>query len=257
MAERTIADVARTCLVIDSRKLSALALDGPALRVRMDKQNTRLFPLRRLSRIHIMGALHDGFDALLHCAEQQIPVAFFTIKGKLRCQLYYPVFEHSVLSHWLDHMEFDPEAKQQYEEWLAHQTLYMLSTLGERRGAYELRRDLVEERLNGICRQMLGEKRYRDAQEWISGMLMAHLSQIIVGFGLQNQGRNKRRLQQDITPLCALWLLHHFAGECRESRAVHIDGFGMSAFYQRYAETLEYLVRRMLVQLSSRLESII
>lgn len=47
--------MAKSCLVIDSRKAEKISLDGPALKVRMQSQSSRLFPLRRLSRIHILG----------------------------------------------------------------------------------------------------------------------------------------------------------------------------------------------------------
>ncbi len=85
---------AKTCLVIDAEKTSHIMLDGPALKITMHLQSARLFPLRRIARIHVIGSVENSFETMVSCAERQIPVAFFTKQGKLRCQLYYPVFEN-------------------------------------------------------------------------------------------------------------------------------------------------------------------
>lgn len=249
-------ELAKTCLVIDSRKAEKVSLDGPALRIRMQAQSARLFPLRRLSRIHILGELGSGFDALVHCAEHQIPVAFFTVSGKLRCQLYFPVFENSILSHWLEHVEFDIAAQQHYEEWLLHQSLHLLSLMGCTQGARELRIQLTAEKLNHICKKQLGDKHYQLAMEWLSGMLNVHFSQIIVNHGLSNQSRGKRKLMEDLIPLYTLWLRYLLADRVLRKQFT-INGYTMSNFYQEKADLLEYTARRMLTQLSTRLESII
>lgn len=83
-----MSDVALTSLVIDSRKLARMGMDGPALKVTMRGRSAILFPLRRLCRIHILGTPESGMDALLFCAEQRVPVAFFHFNGRLRCRLH-------------------------------------------------------------------------------------------------------------------------------------------------------------------------
>ncbi|MBC6907360.1 hypothetical protein DWB84_18135 [Saccharophagus sp. K07] len=249
-------DIAKTCLVIDSRKTEQIRLDGPALRIRMQQQSSRLFPLRRLSRIHIVGELQQGFDALIYCAEHQIPVAFFTLNGKLRCQLYFPVLENSLISHWLEHVEFDQQAQQEYDDWLKHQTLHLLACMGYRTGSIERRLQSILNQLHHACKKELGEKLYRQAMDWLEGMANAQLSQIITNLGLANQSRGKRKLMEDITPLYQLWLHHHLAKQLQKTQ-LNINGYTMSAFYQAQADELEYFTRRMLAQLTTRLESII
>lgn len=249
-------DIAGTCLVIDSRRLDQLSLDGPALKVRLHAQSARLFPLRRLSRIHVVGAITDGLEPLLHCAEHQIPVAFFTLTGKLRCQLYFPINENSLISHWLDHVDFDVEAKQIYEEWLLHQTLHMLSMVGHTVGNRESRYKLVNESLRSICKRFLGSKDFQSAMDWLNGILAVHLSQLIVDYGLSNQSRGKRRLMQDISPVCELWLVNILATKAGKHR-IKITAQTMSDFYQQQSGQIEYTARRMLTQLVSSLESII
>jgi hypothetical protein len=248
----------RTCLVIDTARLQQLDIDGPALRLSIQDQGRRLFPLRRLARIHVMGELHCGFDALLHCAEQQIPVAFFSLQGKLRCQLYYPVFENGVLAHWLEHIEFDVQAQHMYSEWLHLQQLHVLGQIGCRDGAREYRMKIAEERLHALFNKHWNHRRLLEAREWLIGMLTAHLSQLIVKHGLENQSRGKRKLLEDMLPACELWLLYLLAVAVVEhKKPPSVDARGMSHFYQHHAESIEYMVRRMLSQLVNQLESII
>jgi len=251
-----MSDIAPTSLVIDARKLDQLTLDGPALRVRMRLKSAMLFPLRRLSRIHVIGAISEGLDALLHCAEQQIPVAFFTVNGRLRCQLYYPMYENSLLSHWIEHVDFDIQAREVYDDWLQHQMLHELARIGANQGAREQRHQLVKETLRHLCKEKLGSHEFQSAQAWLEGMMIVQLSQLIVDFGLANQSRGKRRLLADISPVGELWLLYFLALAVQRSK-VTVNSKTMTELYHQNSSQIDYTVRKMLTQLASRLESII
>lgn len=246
----------KTCLVLDARKLEHLRLDGPALRVTLCEQSSLLFPLRRLDRIHIIGHLHEGLDALVTCAERQIPIAFFSATGKLRCQLYYPVVEHTQLSHWLEHIEFDVEASEQYSEWLNNQQAYFLSTLRAVAGSQRTRLQCLQEKVHHTGKKVLGERQYQLAQEWLEGICTTQLSQLIVNQGFANNSRGKQKLMNDLLPLFRLWLGYQLAVQL-ERGAMVINAKTMSGFYQAQADALGYMARRMLAQLASRLEAII
>lgn len=248
----------RSCLVLDASKLEQLTVDGPALRIGLREQASRLFPLRRLARIHVIGDIDAGFCALLHCAEQQIPVAFFSTHGKLRCQLYYPVFENGILSHWLEHIEFDPKLRQLYNEWLQLQMLHVLGEIGCRDGNSTNRLEIAEQRMLTLIHHHWSRGHLREARDWLQGILTSHLSQLIVQHGLSNQTRAKRRLLEDLLPTCELWLLYFLTVAVVENRKPPAaDAQGMSRFYQQHAERIEYQVQRMLMQLVSKLEAII
>jgi hypothetical protein len=249
-------DITKTCLVLDARKLERLRMDGPALRVTMREQSSLLFPLRRLDRIHIIGNLHEGLDALVTCAERQIPIAFFSATGKLRCQLYYPVVEHTQLSHWLEHIEFDVEASEQYSEWLNNQQAYFLSTLTPVASHQRMRLQCLQETIHHLGRKVLGERQYHLAQEWLEGICITQLSQLIVNHGFANNSRGKQRLMDDLLPLFCLWLGYQLATQL-ERDSMAINGKTMSGFYQSQSDALAYMGRRMLAQLASRLEAII
>ena len=250
-------DSATTCLVIDARRLHAIRIDGPALKVTMKSQSSRLFPLRRLSRVHVIGTANMGLEPFLHCAERQVPVAFFTVKGKLRCQLYFPVIANTLLSHWFEHVEFDCDIKQLYERWLEGQTRHILAQLNVPRGCPENASAQLAQQMRKLGRKSLGSDRWDSAMDWLAGMLVVQLSQVVVEYGLANQSRGKRKLLDDIGPVFSLWLTARFVSRIAPYKRRAIDGVSMSAFYQEQSQGIDYMIRRMLIQLITRLESIV
>lgn len=251
-----MSEVAPTSLVIDSRKLLRMGIDGPALKVTMLNKSPVLFPLRRLCRIHIMGTPSSGMDALLYCAEQQIPVAFFQINGRLRCTLQSAEKSSGLVDHWFEHVDFDPQIAQLYDEWVLHQGLHAMSQLGVNAGACESRRQLLYETLRGFCKQGLGKDNFKVALEWLDGLLHFHLNHVIEEFGFsQQRGRNK--LLNDMKPICELWLLYELAKQLSKNKKYVVNGQSMTCFYQQQSIQIEFSARSMLTQLANKLESII
>lgn len=251
-----MSEVAPTSLVIDARKLQRLSMDGPALKVTMRGRSPMLFPLRRLLRIHIIGRMQQGMDTLLHCAEQQVPVAFFHLNGRLRCRLQPAAGAPSLIDHWFEHVEFDPEVRQLYEDWVLNQKLYALSRLGINSGVREKRGELVYQTLRGYCRRRLGRETLKDALEWLDGLVFFHLENLLAEYGFGYQ-RSQQKLQQDIKPLCDFWLLYALAARLQQSAVFDVTPRSMTAFYQQQAIELEGQLRRMLTQLVNRLEEVV
>ncbi|MDF1589022.1 MAG: CRISPR-associated endonuclease Cas1 [Gammaproteobacteria bacterium] len=245
-----------TSLVIDTRKLAQLGMDGPALKVVMKMKSPVLFPLRRLLRIHIIGTPQSGMDALLFCAQQRIPVAFFHADGRLRCRLQAPASDTALVDHWFEHVEFDPEVKQIYADWLLHQGLYALSIMGFHLGAYQTRHKLVYEALRSFCTESLGKQDFRTALDWLDGLLHFQLEQVIAEIGFSQQ-RGQNKLLNDIKPLAQLWLLHGLANHLQRKPHFAITSQTMITFYQTQTSLIEYSTRRMLIQLTTRLEAIV
>lgn len=249
-------DIALTSLMIDSRKLLHMGMDGPALKVIMRGRSKVLFPLRRLCRIHILGTPNSGMEALLFCAEQQIPVAFFHLNGRLRSRLLPAAGAGGLIDHWFEHVEFDPQIRQLYDDWVQYQGLHSLSLLGISGGACESRKKLLYEALRGYCRQQLGRKNMKTALEWLDGLLRFHLEQVIETFGfIQERGRLK--LLADIKPICDLCLLHALALHLQQHTGFCVTARQMTAFYQQQAVQVEFSSRRMLMQLVNKLEAVV
>ncbi len=251
-----MSDVALTSLVIDSRKLNRLRMDGPALKVTMRERSPVLFPLRRLCRIHILGTPENGMAALLFCAEQQVPVAFFDFNGRLRCRLHPAAGASALVDHWFEHVEFDPQINQLYEDWVLHQGLYAMSQLGINTGACQSRRQLLYEALRGVCRRQLGKEQLKAALEWLDGLARFHLDHLIESFGFSQQ-RGRQKLLEDMVPLLELRLLYALATTLQKHAVFTVTPQSMTTFYQRQADGIEFASRRMLTQLVARLEAVV
>ncbi len=251
-----MSDVALTSLVIDSRKLHYMGMDGPALKIVMRGRSSVLFPLRRLCRIHILGIPGCGIEALLFCAERQVPVAFFDFNGRLRCRLNPPGGTPSLIDHWFEHVEFDPQISQLYDDWVLHQKLHAISRLGVVGGACEARRKLLYEALRGFCRKQLGKDQFKLALEWLEGLLNFHLEQLIEEYGFIQQ-RGRLKLLSDIKPICYMQLLYAFAGRLQQCASFSVNARNMASFYEQHSAELEFSSRRMLTQLVSRLEMVV
>ena len=249
-------DIALTSLVIDSRKLLRMSMDGPALKVVMDRRSPVLFPLRRLRRIHILGTPGCGMDAMLFCAEQQVPVAFFHYNGRLRCRLHPAAGAPGLVDHWFEHVEFDPQVRQLYGDWVLHQELHAMSCLGVKTGARESRKQLLYETLRGFCHRQLGQENLKAALEWLDGLLLFHLEQVVEEFGFVQQ-RGRQKLLADMKPICDLWLLYALAARLEQRGRFNITAQNMTAFYQQQANELEFSARRMLTQLVNKLEAVV
>lgn len=246
-----------TSLVIDSRNLERLVMDGPALKITMKFRSPIFFPLRRLSRIHIIGIPDCDMTTLLLCAEQSIPVAFFHTTGRLRCKLQPPYDTPANIDHWIEHIEFDPEAQGIYMEWQTNQALHVLSNLGFNIGACENRRKLVNESLRRICKNQMGKSQFNTALDWIDGLLQFHLEQLIEFTGLVHNSKTKKRLVFDIKSICESLLLHGLVEHIGIRREFFVSAKTMTDFYQCYSDHIEKTVKRMLSQLISRLEAIV
>ena len=243
-------------LVIDTSKLQQMSIDGPTLKIVMQRSSPKLFPLRRLIRIHILGIPEIGMSALIYCAERQIFVAFFDTSGKFKCRLLPAAGLSSFVDHWFEHVEFDKKVNQLYGEWLLHQEMHILSKLGVNTGANVHRKNLVYETLRGFCRQKLGRAGLKSALEWLDGFLCFHLDQVIEGFGFI-QERSRLKLLQDIKPIITIILLYSLAGRLQQVNTLEISAKNMTELYQNQAERIEFATRRMLTLLVNRLESIV
>lgn len=246
----------RTALVIDAHKLAKLCMDGPALKVTMQYRSPLLFPLRRVARIHIIGTPDIGMDTLMHCAEQQVPVAFFNAHGRLRCRLLPPANENARIGHWLEHIEFDPEAQGIYREWQLNQALHSMAKFGFNIGARGSRLKLVDDTLRHLCRQKMDKKDFLAAIDWFDGMLQFQLEQMLDTIGLSQNPCVKTRLLADIKPICQIPLLHGLACRVNNGKEFRVTPQTMTALYQRQSDQIEHSVSRMLSQLATSMEAI-
>ncbi len=105
-------------------------LDISALRVQREDESPRFFPLRRLSRVIVSGAVSFDTEALLALADYGIPVSFLDRKGTVRARLVGEIrLEGGLAQTWVDFLE-RPDSSQEYENWRrSHERRAAVSTL--------------------------------------------------------------------------------------------------------------------------------
>jgi prepilin-type processing-associated H-X9-DG protein len=77
----------KTRLMLEGQRVERLFIDGPSLVIGMKATALSRLPLRRLRSVMVVGTLTDGFAALLHCAEKQIPILFCDGHSKIKTQI--------------------------------------------------------------------------------------------------------------------------------------------------------------------------
>lgn len=244
----------KSTLVVDATRLIRLAVDGPALRVRIQGCSDMLFPFRRILRVQVIGVPRSGFDALIACAERRIPVAFFDGCGRYRCRLGPPAIDPTGVDARLEQIEYDCCSRAVYEEWKRNQSAHLLSLLGVGDPAARRAPDRVRKSLFSTLRQQLIQKDLEEAQNWIQGMLTFHLEQALDAVGPVTHMRIRSRLIQDLSERLVLIPLIDLAATSTPSRAQMADARAATHLYRRTARVVEHHAIRMLFQLIELLD---
>ena len=247
---------ASVSLVIDTRQLDRICIDGPALRVKMRHKSSQWFPLRRLSRLHFIGINQVQLSLVLLCAEQNIPVAFFKHNGQLRSKMMPPRGERALIDHWFEHLQFDDEFRVIYRDWKQFQQQHLLASLAidAQHGGVKIK--VINDSLRRFCQRRLGKQHYQVAKDWLIGLLGFQVQQVIQRFGIY-QPMACETLTNDLVNICEPWLLQQFATKLGCSRKFEVTPKYMSGFYQLITDRLENQLERMLFQLVNSLEAVI
>ena len=175
-------------LYLDGRQPLRVSRDGPALRVRAQASADRLFPLHRLRRIVVSGRVEWCTDALLVCADANIPISFLASEGRLRARLLAPGAGSSViaLGDALEMMLGAPDGRQGYLDWVsgcAHQARLQLVHSADR-GAWPTQPAVIRRMLFERARFYVRAPDLRRFDRRLNALLNAHLSQLLVSAGV-------------------------------------------------------------------------
>jgi len=95
-----------------------VGLDGPALRISQPDRAERLYPLRRIGRVHTNQRVDWEQDALLACAEAGIPVLFLDDDGRILARLLGRPGQRDELRGRLIEFLLRPEAAGMLRHWM-------------------------------------------------------------------------------------------------------------------------------------------
>jgi len=110
-------------LYLKGENATRILRDGPALRIQSRHQSDRIVAYRRLLRIPCFGQVQWHSDALLGCANYQVPVLFCRQNGQLRAALHgvQANQNHLDLSQALENCLQSVEGAETLKRWLVRQ----------------------------------------------------------------------------------------------------------------------------------------
>ncbi len=182
------AEPAAKTLYLDGCQPLRVLRDGPALRVRAPASADRLFPLRRIRRIVVSGRVEWCADALLVCADANIPISFLANKGKLRARLVAPGPGSSIiaLGEALEMMLDEPGGRQRYLDWVsgcAHQARLQLVHSADR-GVWPTQPAVMRRMLFERACHYVRAPDLRRFDQQLNALLNAHLCQLLGSAGV-------------------------------------------------------------------------
>jgi hypothetical protein len=161
----------------------AVELDGPALRVSQTESADRLFPLERLSRVVASGEVAWSTEALLACADHDIPVSFLRRDGVLRARVLGrprgrpPVELHEALEALLE----DPGGAGRLQDWLAAQSTRARLALARRLHGAPIGADghALREHLRAQARRYAPEEGLRLLDARLAALLATDVARLL------------------------------------------------------------------------------
>jgi hypothetical protein len=159
----------------------AVRLDGPALAV-FGEQAPQSFPLSRLSRIIVSGAVEFETQALLECAEHGVPVTFLAPDGTPRAHFDGRRSRGNDLRQLLLDLVDRPDWFERYADWRA--AVERRAILAALRGSCVALDDLrfpaiVRSRLDRLAESLAGMRAAVDVARRFEGLLEAHVVSVL------------------------------------------------------------------------------
>ncbi len=187
MGNQPVEPVAKT-LYLDGRQPLRILRDGPALRVRASASADRLFPLYRLRRVVVSGRVEWCTDALLACADANIPISFLASEGRLRARLLAPAARSLVIAFddALEMMLDTSDGRQGYLDWVsgcAHQARLQLVHSADR-GLWPTQPAVMRRMLFARASHYVRAPDLRRFDRRLNALLNAHLSQLLGSSGV-------------------------------------------------------------------------
>lgn len=194
-------------LILDGPRIDYLRLDDVSLRVKARQVAECRVPLRNLLRVHCHRDPAGGFDVLLDLASRHIPVTFFDHRGRVRGQLYHPQPEQTALALWLEDCYGESPFQTLLDDWLTAQQMALFATLDIHQGPLVERHAFL---MAELAHFLSAHPERRDdlltAREQLNGLLEAHLSEMLLAFGLPPGGSARGRLYRDLRDMLDFWL---------------------------------------------------
>lgn len=179
-----------------------VGLDGPALRISRPDTAERLFPLRRIARVHTSPRVDWEQAALLACARTGIPVLFIDDDGQVIARLLGRPGERDELRNRLVELLLRPEGTGMLRYWMNRNRQRAARWAAIKLGRHPVTESAAEIRrwVNRTADRWAGAQTAQQTRQWLRGLaygwMEAHLADL--GFA-----RSTELGQAGLPPLAA------------------------------------------------------
>lgn len=237
-------------LYLDACEGMTVLLDEPALRVTMPAKADRLFPLQRISRVVVSGAVNWQMDALLACAEQGITVVFLGQDGCVRGRWLGQSGERQALLQRLADLMARADGGSRYADWRL-----AMRRMAVRSAARRLRchnwRDYDAARLESLL-QRLRAPGWQPLYRHMRGLLFAQMVELLSHCGLDAQSEllqeQRLDLAEDFTALL-FWDFEVALSQWRQQQQTLPPRREWVVFYESRSGRVAFLARGLLSKL--------
>ena len=236
-------------LYIHGRTPVQVRLDGPALRIRQRCLNDRRFPLGRVSRVVVSGAVGLTSDVLLACADAGIVVCFLRPDGLPRgCWIGQPPNRSTFAEDWRHFLE-RPDGNELHRQW----------RIGVRQRAIRfcalclgLGRRNVRELVRQMSRCAPNDPGFRAAKRGLYGLAHARSLEELAKLGLSDADASLRLVVPDLTAVIQ-WGLHPSLCDWQRRQAA-MSMLDLATFFERNRSTVQFHLRDTLRHLACFLQ---
>ena len=195
-------------LYLPGQVRTEVVLDGPALRIARPACADLRVPLQRISRIVVSGGVNWATNALLACADNNVPIIFLRGNGSVRARGLGTQSRQSDLQQKWSYFIDRPDWQELYEDWRAPALRRSLALSARRLG---MRADHCKTYLNELLtdpiRDSLGETAWSCFRTRLHGLAETKITTCLAKSGFQWSDSAGAALITDLSEVVAIGLL--------------------------------------------------
>ena len=242
----------------------AVSLDGPALRVSRSGRAEQRFPLCRVSRVMVSGAVSWSTNALLACADAGIAVCFLTADGTPRARwIGRRTPRDDLAQRWQDFLD-RPDWRELYIQWRIAASRRAVRICAWRMGWSPVKDPRTMHRaLIDFTRAAVAIRHLRTARRRLHGLAQARAYEAVTEAGLNPIDFSTTPLVRDLVtaiqwglrPELTKWLARLVRSE-NPRLGAGIDARTAAVFFEQHSGVVDFHLQDILSRLERYLAEI-
>ncbi len=237
-------------LYLNAKQAIQVSLEVPALSVVTSDKSRQLFPLSRISRVVVSGAVDWSMPALFACADAGVSVVFLNEQGEVRCRWFGRMeTQYSIVQQFVELFQ-RADAPLKYQNWVSAMERMALRSCA-RRMRLDDWQQVDKQLLNSCIEQLLSEdwkRAVKSLHSFLSATCLSELSTMGLQPGCEYLLDGPVNLIDDLTALLIWDFYPAIVGYQKCFAKVLIDA-QLVGFYESRRQRIDHLLRGLLNRL--------